>query len=57
MAAVLGHGSPTGALQQCHSFNHDITGLAKGSPKSRPVNIGQQEHLAWIGQCSYHLMQ
>ena len=29
MAAVSGHGSPTGALQRCHSLNCDITGSTK----------------------------
>ena len=29
MTTVSGHGSPTGALQRCHSLNHDITGLTE----------------------------
>ena len=33
MATVSAHGSPTGALQRCHSLNRDITGSAKCPPE------------------------
>ena len=35
MAAVSGHGSPTGALHRCHSLNRDITGSAKYPPEKQ----------------------
>ena len=35
MGAVPGYGHPIGALYRCHSFNHDITGLAKCPPEKQ----------------------
>ena len=35
MAAVSGHGSPTGALQRHHSLDRDIT----GSPSRKPDQL------------------
>ena len=35
IAAVSGHGPPTGAFQKCHSPNHDVTGLAKCPPEKQ----------------------
>ena len=39
MAAVLGHGLPTGALQRRrHCLNHDLTGTGKCHPE-RKIDI------------------
>ena len=54
MAAVPGHVLSRGAIL----LTVTSQGQQNALQKSRPVNIGQQKHCAWMGlECSYHLVQ
>ena len=51
-AAVLVYSILNGALQRCHSLNHDIAGLQNALQKSRPLHFDKWRHCVWIVQWS-----